>query len=230
MRRRTVRDVMTADVVWVRPTSPFAEIARLLHEAEVRAVPVLDEDRRLLGVVSEADLLPTAAEEGSAPRWWRPRHIRRGRHQPRARGSTAVAADLMTTDVVTVAPDLPLGAAARRMRQQGVSWLPVVDADGRVVGVLGRSDVLSVFLRDDEEIRREIVDDVLKRMLVVDPDRVAVDVRGGVVTLSGELDTHAEVELAELFAERVDGVVGVENRLRAAIDETATEYGIDPLS
>lgn len=221
---------MTADVVSVRPTSPFAEVARLLHEAQVRAVPVLDGSGYLAGVVSEADLLPTTTDEERAPHWWRPRHVHRRHHMPRPRRAGPTAADLMATSVVTVAPDLTIGVAARRMREQGVAWMPVVDAGGHVVGVLSRSDVLSIFLRDDADICREVVDDVLRRMLLVDTTRVAVDVRGGVVTLTGELDTRAEVELAGSFIERVEGVVGVVNRLRAAVDEGAARYGVDPLS
>ncbi|MGI5132843.1 CBS domain-containing protein [Pseudonocardia sp. CA-107938] len=228
MRHATVADVMSTDLVWVRPTSSFAEVARLLHDAEVRAVPVLDDDRHLLGVVSEADLLPTVDADERPPHWWRPRRVRRD-HTPRARGAAPTAADLMSTAVVTAEPDLAVAAAARRMHAEGVRWMPVVDPAGLVVGVLGRSDVLSLFLRDDDEIRREIVEDVLVRMVFVDPARVSVDVRGGVVTLTGELDTGTEVELTQLFTERVDGVVGVVNRLHAAVDEGAAHYGIDPL-
>ncbi|MCY7341178.1 MAG: BON domain-containing protein [Pseudonocardia sp.] len=98
--------------------------------------------------------------------------------------------------------------------------MPVVDADGRMVVVLGRSDLLAVFLRRDGLIRREVVEEVLGRMLVVDPARIAIEVTDGIVTLTGELDTRVDVELAVRFVEHLEGVVGVEERLSCLADHT----------
>jgi len=215
---------MTTDVVAVRPETSFVEVAGLLYTAAVRAVPVLDPDRHLLGVISEADLLVTA-ERGAPDRSER-HHRRRYRWHPgpadKAGGLTAAA--LMTAAVVTVAAETTVAEAARTMRRQHVGWLPVVDDDGVVVGVLGRSDLLSVFLRDDSAIRTEIIDEVLGRMLLVDPSRVTVEVTDGVVTLTGELDTRADAVLAVRFVERLEGVVGVVDQLTYKVDERTADY------
>lgn len=226
MRRSTVADVMTTDVRWVPPDAPFVEVADVLARASVRAVPVLDPGRELLGVVSEADLLVTLERTGTdrPRRWWRPRHVRRGPSTAKVGATTAAA--LMTARVHTVAPGDSVAAAARTMREHGVSWLPVVE-DGRVVGVLGRSDLLAVFHRDDPAIRAE-VDEVLGRILLVDPARITVGVADGVVTLTGELDTRAETELAARLVERVEGVVTVVDRLRFRVVERLADATVVP--
>jgi len=119
----------------------------------------------------------------------------------------------MTAAAVTVTPGTTLASAARTMRERGLSWLPVVDSDGRMAGVLGRSDLLSVFMRDDAAIRAEIVDGVLLETMLIDPARVHVDVTDGVVTMTGRLDTHRDAELAVRFVESVEGVVDIVDRL-----------------
>ena len=229
MRRPVVSEAMSTAVVSVDPQTPFAEIAEIMFRHGFRAVPVLAGDGRLCGVVSEADLMATAARPDplEPARWWRPRHIRHGRVEPKA--GVTMAGGLMSTDVETVSPRTTIAAAARKMAEHRLSWLPVVDAAGKVVGVLSRRDVLSVFLRADEAIRAEVIDDVLARMLLVDPARVAVEVHDGVVTLDGELDTRAEKELAEQFAEQVTGVVAVVNRLRHRVDEIVADVPWAPL-
>jgi CBS-domain-containing membrane protein len=228
MQRSTVADVMTADVRWVPPDATFAEVVDVLADARVRAVPVLDPDRRLLGVVSEADLLVTLERAGDEPRrhWWRPRHVRRGPSAAKAGAATAAA--LMSEPVRTVAPGDPVAAAARTMREHTLSWLPVVDDDGRVVGVLGRSDLLSVFHRGDQEIRAEVVNEVFGRILLVDPSLLTVRVADGIVVLEGELETRADAELAVRFVERVEGVVSVVDLLRYRVDERLADASVLP--
>jgi CBS domain-containing protein len=206
-RRTTVADVMTTAVVAVPPSAPVPEVASTLSEAAVRAVPVVADQGDLLGVISEADLMATiAATEPVERRRWRPRHVHRG--VPVARPGARTAGDLMSAVLVTIDPDATVAAAARLMREQGVNWLPVV-ADSRLVGVLGRSDLLAVFLRSDAAIRTEIVEDVLVGALATDPSRVAVDVVDGVVTLTGELDTRTDAEVAVALTSRTEGVVDV---------------------
>jgi CBS domain-containing protein len=216
-RRTTVADVMTTAVVSVSPSTSVHDVAAALYTAAVRAVPVLDDGGALLGVLSEADLLPAvAATEPSERRWWRPRHIHRG--VPAARPGARTAGELMSAAPITVGPDATVAAAARLMRERGVSWLPVVTGD-RLVGVLGRSDLLTVFLRPDAEIQAEVVHDVLAGTLIVAPSRVAVDVTDGVVTLTGELDTQADAEVALALVHRVEGVVDVVDRLTWQVED-----------
>lgn len=228
VRRSTVADVMSVPVVAVDPDTSFSAVASLLYTAAVRAVPVLDDAGRLLGVVSEADLLVTAerGEPRDDHRWWRPRHVRRP--GPVRKAGATTAAGLMTTPVVTVGADDSVALAARTMREHRLSWMPVVDDGDRVVGVLGRSDLLSVFLRDDEAIRREVVEEVLGRTLLVDPARVEVAVADGVVTLTGELETRADTEAVVHLVERLEGVVGVNDELGYRVDERLADARVAP--
>ena len=229
MRHTTVADVMSTNVISARPRDSFSELAMMLRNAAIRAVPVVDDDGRLQGVVSEADLMAAVAhaEGGDARRLWRPRHIRR--RDPETKAGATTAAELMTTDVETVTPSTRLPAAARTMMDHHLSWMPVCDEGGRVAGVLGRSDVLTVFLRDDASIQAEIVDDVLRRILLVDPAAVAVEVDRGVVTLTGELDTRADAHVAVRLTERIEGVVAVVDHLRYRNDERVTDARAIPM-
>lgn len=228
MRHTTVADVMSTNVISARPQDSFAHLTTLLREAAIRAVPVVDDDGTLLGVVSEADLMAAVARPDGyeARRWWRPRHIRR--QAPESKAGATTAAELMTTVVETVTPATRVSAAARAMLGQHLSWMPVCDEDRRVVGVLGRSDVLTVFVRDDASIRAEIVDDVL-RILLADPTSVLVEVDGGVVTLTGELDTRLDAQVAVRLIERIEGVVAVVDHLRFRTDERVADAGATPM-
>jgi CBS domain-containing protein len=210
-RRTTVADVMTTEVVSVPPYLPVPDVASTLFNARVRAVPVLDDAGDLLGVISEANLMAgvAATDPVERRRWW-PRHVYRG--VPVARPGARTAGELMSAALIAIGPDATVAAAARLMREQGVSWLPVL-ADGRLVGVLGRSDLLVIFLRPDAAIQAEIVQDVLVSALVVDPNRVTVEVTDGVVTLTGELDTRTDAEVAVAHTHGVEGVVDVVDRL-----------------
>jgi CBS-domain-containing membrane protein len=229
VRLSTAADVMSAPAVAVAPGASFASVAELLYTAAVRAVPVLDSDGRLLGVVSEADLLVTAerGDPRESRRWWRPRHVRRP--GPEAKAGATTAADLMTTPVVTIGPDASVARAARTMREHRLSWLPVVDGDDHVVGVLGRSDLLALFLRDDAAIRDEVVTEVFGRMLLVDPAQIAVSVADGVVTVTGKLEKRGDTVTAVRLVERLEGVVGVHDRLSYRIDERLADSRVAPL-
>ena len=229
MRHTTVADVMSTNVISARPQDSFAHLTTLLRGAAIRAVPVVDDDGTLLGVVSEADLMAAVARPDGyeARRWWRPRHVRR--QAPESKAGATTAAELMTTGVETVAPATRVSAAARAMLKHHLSWMPVCDEDRRVVGVLGRSDVLTVFVRDDASIRAEIVDDVLRWILLADPDRVLVEVDGGVVTLTGELDTRMDAHVAVRLIERVEGVVAVVDHLSFRTDERVADASATPM-
>jgi CBS domain-containing protein len=224
---------MTTAVLSVPIDAPFAEVARVLFTGGVRAVPVLDGEDRLLGVVSEGDLLATAERGDPVPGHSGPwQRLLRRRHAAAApgRAGATTAGELMTTPVTTIPPEASVARAARCMREHGLGWLPVVEESGRVVGVLGRSDLLRVFSRADREIRDEVADEVIGRMLLVDPRRIAIDVDHGVVTLEGQLDTRADTEVAVRFVERIEGVVAVVDRLTYHYDERLADTKIAPLA
>jgi CBS-domain-containing membrane protein len=212
----TVRDVMTTDVVTVDRITQYKEIAQLLAEHEVSAVPVLIMGRHVAGVVSEADLL--AAQDQSARRartgrtgvlpWTR----RQVAHHPKL-----TAEELMTKPAITIHPDAPIPRAAAVMRNNHVKRLPVVDPSGKLLGIVSRRDLLSVFLRPDAQIEAE-VRELLTEILFADPATVTVAVHAGVVTLlgqPGEQDHHDLIPVVIRLIWDIDGVVDVVDKLSA---------------
>jgi CBS domain-containing protein len=192
-----VRDVMTTGVVTVRPDTPYRVIAAMFREHRVSGFPVTAADGTVIGVVSESDLLALAA----------------GRHHRghRADGQ-ATAGDLMTCPAVTISPDDPVQTAARVMHSHRLQRLPVVDRDRRLVGIVSRSDVLSVFRRSDEEIRREITQDVIADGFFTDPARFTVAVHNGIVTLEGEPGSAVLGAGIAAQVEHLEGVIAVRDR------------------
>lgn len=232
--KRTVKDLMTTDVVTVHTSTPYKEIVRLLEVSGVSAFPVFDDADRLVGIVSEADLLLKEEHEGG-----KPRRFRRARHHMEHEKAAGVLAwEVMSAPVVTIAPDVSVAAAARTMHAEGVKRLLVVDDVGKLVGIVSRRDLLAVFLRPDEEIRREIVHDVIERRLWLTPEEAHLHVRvtGGVVRLEGQIDRKSTVEILVSLVEGVEGVVAVEEHLSFAEDDSrikplaATPWGLLPYS
>ncbi|MBP0449285.1 CBS domain-containing protein [Kitasatospora sp. RG8] len=208
MRHATVESVMTSPAVLVAPETGFREIVALLAEYDITGVPVVDEDGRPLGIVSEADLLLTlAAQEDPGSLLPAPELPRSGP------GGAVTAADLMTGPAVCTTPGTSVVAAARMMSRHAVKRLPVLDAEGRVSGMVSRGDLLRVFLREDRVIRREIVEEVLGRVEGVSPAEVGVEVDQGRVVLSGTVPEPYLVPIVLNLCRSVDGVVSVTDRL-----------------
>ncbi|MEU7166739.1 CBS domain-containing protein [Streptomyces morookaense] len=207
--QRTVSDVMTQTVVAVSRSAPYKEIARTLAEWKVSAVPVLEGEGRVIGVVSEADLLPKEEFKDSDPA--RFDRLRRIDDLAKAAGSTAE--DLMSTPAVTIHAYATVAEAARAMARKGVKRLPVVDEEGMLAGIVSRSDLLKVYLRDDEEIAREVREEIVARLFRNQEPTVEVHVTEGVVTLSGSLADASMVPLVARLVRAVEGVVNVELRL-----------------
>jgi CBS domain-containing protein len=190
----------------------------LIAEPRVSAVPVLDREGRVLGIVSEADLVlkeeyPAGPPEGRLFQGRRPRIA-----QAKAAGDTA--AELMTSPAVTVGPDASVAEAARLLHRHGIKRLPVVDPAGPLLGILSRADLLKVFLRSDADISREIRQQVLMRAMWMNPDTVVVDVRDGVVTLTGQLERRSLIPITVSLVRGLDGVVEVVDRLTFELDDT----------
>ena len=212
---RRVSDVMTTSVLTVDRITPYQEIDRMLTEHRISGVPVLKMGREVAGVVTEADLL--AAEDETNRRARMASSVGRRRLLRKQPHVSLTAGTLMTAPAVTIGPDATIPAAARLMNTHHIRRLPVVDEDGKLVGIVSRRDLLSVFLRPDADIIHD-VRQVLAEIPVTDPQDVIVTVRHGVVTLTGMMrpepgDSHDLVALALRLIWDVDGVVDVVNKL-----------------
>ncbi|HYT79382.1 MAG TPA: CBS domain-containing protein [Actinomycetota bacterium] len=208
--KHAVEDVMTSKtVVTARESTPFKELVRLMETFGVSAVPIVDAEGRLTGIVSEADLM--LKEQNPDPE----AHLFEGRRRrvEREKATGLVASQLMTWPVFTVGPKARLPEAARIMHEKAVKRLPVVDEEGKVVGIVSRADLLTVFLIPDEEIREEILREVITRTLWIPPDTVRVAVTDGVVMLEGRLELRSLASILVHMVQEVDGVVGVDDKL-----------------
>jgi len=207
-----VKDVMTGEVVAVRRDASFKEMAIRLRQYRVSAFPVIDENRRVIGVVSEADLLAKealAGEHAGIPA--AVTGILHHRDYKKSEGLTA--GELMTHPAVTVRPGDSVEHAARLMYTLQVKRLPVVDAGGYLIGIVSRADLLTVFDRADEEIHAEVVNDVILREFLVDPAMFTVAVADGVVTVRGNPETAELGRKLVTRIRRVQGVVAVRDEL-----------------
>jgi CBS domain-containing protein len=208
---------MTQEVVTVNEHASFKDVAMLIAERRVSAVPVIDQEGRVLGIVSEADLLlKEEFPEGSASR-----RLFQGRRQriDRAKAAGDTAAELMTAPAVTVGPDASIAEAARLLHRHGIKRLPVVDPAGPLLGIVSRADLLKVFLRPDADIAAEVRQHVLMLGMWMDPYTVMVDVRDGVVTLTGPLERRSLIPITVSLVRGLDGVVDVVDQLTFEVDD-----------
>jgi CBS domain-containing protein len=204
-----VEDVMTRNVISLRKYAQYKEIVKVMRSGKFSAFPVLDDHDRVIGMVSEDDLLVKEAYSDSGSRT---RVL--SRHGDKAKAAGLSAAELMHQPPITIEPDATVAEAARLMHARHVKRLPVVDGPTRrLVGIVSRTDLLGIYDRPDEDIRKEILEQVIEAEFVLDRLAFNVTVAGGVVTASGPLPSHA-VALSLLAAIRqVSGVVAVRDRL-----------------
>ena len=191
-----VVDLMTTEVIAVSRDTGLREAARLMFRNRVSGLPVTEPDGTLIGIITEADFLRLEVER-----------------QEGARDQVATVGEVMSIGVVTIRPEMEIYEAAKIMTVQEVKRLPVVDDDNRLLGVISRADIVSIFTRPDDVIEDEIREDLLRRVLFIDPDELGVSVTNGVVALSGEVGTRAEASMLEELTNRLDGVFGVETKL-----------------
>jgi len=191
-----VVDLMTTEVIAVSRDTGLREAARLMFRNRVSGLPITEPDGTLIGIITEADFLRLEVER-----------------QEGARDQAVTVGEVMSIGVVTVRPEMEIYEAAKIMAVQEVKRLPVVDDDNRLLGVISRADIVSIFTRPDDVIEDEIREDLLRRVLFIDPDDLRVSVTNGVVALSGEVGTRAEASMLEELTNRLDGVFGVETKL-----------------
>ncbi|MEW2032764.1 CBS domain-containing protein [Streptomyces roseifaciens] len=209
----TVSDVMTQTVVAVSRAAPFKEIVKTLAQWKVSALPVLEGEGRVVGVVSEADLLPKQQFKDRDPsRLEQMRHL-----DELVKAGAGTAGELMSTPAVTLHGDATLAEAARAMAHRRVKRVPVVDGEGKLVGIVSRSDLLKVYLREDEDIAHEVRREVIGHFFRHRAPTVEAHVKEGVVTLSGTLHDTALVPVMARLVRAVEGVVNVELRLSGPV-------------
>jgi CBS domain-containing protein len=204
-----VRDVMTTSVVSVDRITPYKEIASLLARHNIGGVPVLKLGRHVAGIVTDADLVAASGRtHKTGARSWLSRRP--------ARQQRLTAEQLMASPAITTHPDAPLASAARTMTERRIRQLPVVDANGVLVGIISRRDLLKVFLRPDADISRQ-ARELLADVLPASSDAVTATVQDGVVTLTGLAAAADRDQLQHTVAVLLDldGVVDV-------IDQTGT--------
>ncbi|UXY23528.1 CBS domain-containing protein [Streptomyces cynarae] len=207
-----VSDVMTMAVVAVGRDAPFREIVRTMEQWKVSGLPVLEGDGRVIGVVSEADVLAKEEFRAGVPSLSEPRE----RLSATAKAGGPTAGDLMTTPAITVHPDVTLAQAARIMAVKHIKRLPVVDDEGMLRGIVSRADLLKVFLRSDEDLEEEVRRIVIAPLFPALAHTIHADVRDGVVTLRGRIADSPLISLAARLTRAVEGVVDVECDLTEA--------------
>jgi CBS domain-containing protein len=217
-KHRTVADVMTAKVHVAGPQTPFKLLVRLIEENKISAIPIVDLQGVPVGIVSEADLLQKERrrELESGVDLLHPRR----RRQERAKAEGLVAADLMTSPPLTVSVHSTLTQAARVMADRNVRRLIAVDDRGRIAGIVSRSDLLQIFLRGDEELKQEIVGNLIPSMMLTPEEPITVEVRYNVVTLKGEVDRRSDAQIMTRLTRELDGVVEVVDELKFRWDDT----------
>jgi CBS domain-containing protein len=208
----TVGDVMTTRVIAVKRAAGYKEICGVLRQYRVSACPVINDDEKVVGVVSEADLLYKVADPSP------PMGLIRLRWKlgEESKVNAVTAGQLMTTPAISIQPAIPVQVAAQVMQERRIRRLPVVGLGGLLIGIVSRSDLLSVYERPDSEVRNEVVCEILAGEFELNPAEFEVTVASGVVTLAGPI---ARLQTAlELLARvrHAAGVVAVRDRLMVA--------------
>jgi CBS-domain-containing membrane protein len=201
----TVGDVMTTSVVALREDADYKDIVNVLRRYRVSACPVIDETGRVIGLVSEADLLCKETDPdypvGLERLNWRV-------HQE-TKANALTAEQLMTSPAVAIHPWAPVQEAAREMEQRQIKRLPVVDQEDRLVGIVTRSDVLRVYERPDREILDDVIEVMRGEEFGLNPDNFDVSVSSGIVMIEGRVD-RSDTALRLLARVRhSEGVVGI---------------------
>ncbi|GGR96578.1 hypothetical protein GCM10010269_39290 [Streptomyces humidus] len=216
-----VSDVMTRTVAAVGRGAAFKEMVQLMQDWRISALPVIEGEGRVVGVVSEADLLPKEEFRDSDP----DRRTQLRRLADLAKAGAVTAGELMTSPALTVRPDTTLAQAARTMARAKVKRLPVVDELGLLQGVVSRADLLKVFLRTDEEIAEEVRREVVSYLFPTPASDVRVEVADGVVKLVGQVRDLSLVPVAARLIRAVEGVVDVDFDLARRAEPTGRADG-----
>ena len=225
-----VDQVMTKSVLTVRPETPSTEVGRILVERGISGLPVCDVDGKVLGVVSEGDLLvreaghwsdATANGKKEARKDGKGRLKRRGKTDTKVRGKAdaRTAGEAMTSPALTIEPFRAIRAVAEIMIEKRINRLPVVDADGRLLGIVSRADLVRAFVRTDAQLVESIRKEVIIREMWLDPDKFEVSVEHGVATVKGTVIKRSTAEVIARLLAMVPGVVSAVTEITWDIDD-----------
>lgn len=217
-----VQDLMTKDVFIVAPETSLKDVAAMLVEHGISGMPVCDPEGRVLGVVSEADIVVKAGGGLGRSSGLLGRLANRRENEGR-KANARTAGEAMTAPAITVGPLSSTYGAARLMVEHAVNRLPVVQGE-KLVGIVTRADLVRAFDRSDAEIAREIREDVIVRTALLQPGLVGVDVEQGEVTLEGEVERRSDARVIESLSARVPGVVGVTSKVTWRVNDQTRKY------
>lgn len=218
-----VKELMTTEVRTVTPETPLKEVASILAGGGISGLPVCDGDGRVVGVVSEADILykeQARRRRRSGPFAW---FTDAAAYDAVVKGAARSAGETMSEPPVTIGPERSVAEAARLMIERGVNRLPVVRGE-ELVGIVTRADLVRAFTRSDGEIAAEIREEILKRALWIEPETISVEVADGEVTLAGQLEGRSDAELLRTLVGRVPGVVAVHSEVGWRVDDTGRTF------
>jgi CBS domain-containing protein len=218
---QSVEQVMTTSVITVTAATPINEVARLLVEHRISGLPVVDADGRVVGVVSEGDILVREAGRHAPSRRPLARLFPSGRGPKgeQAKVEARTAGEMMTSPALTIEPFRAIRAAAEIMTVNKVNRLPVVDAEGRLLGIVTRADLVRAFVRTDEELVEQIRIELLARSMWLDPDKFGVTVQHGAAKVTGAVQKRSTAEIIARFLALVPGVVSAETDISWEIDD-----------
>jgi CBS domain-containing protein len=218
------RDVMSTSVMTLPPDAPLATAAGMLAKRGVSGAPVVDGEGKLLGMVTETDLLRRLAAVEDRPRSWVAGLFASAQDQADrfARTHGRRARDVMTTQLETVAPETSVEHVARVLEEKKIRRVPVVE-DGKLVGLVSRADLLRALLVEpgtakadapDERIRRDL-QQAMREQPWVDTYFLFPEVKDGVVTYYGFCRSDAVKRALRVLAEGVPGVKDVKMETEA---------------
>ncbi|MBC6463068.1 CBS domain-containing protein [Actinomadura sp. HBU206391] len=211
-----VNDVMTTEVVAVQEKTSFKDIVDLMYRQHVNAFPVLDSTGQVRGVVSQSDLLFKESDPDVGEEF----HLSPERRREQRKATGTIAADVMTSPVITVSASATVEEAARSMRRHKVGQLPVIDVlSGRLIGIVSRADVLAVYRRPDADIRQDVLSQVIGQESGMDPERFEVGVEDGRVIVKGKVDDRSQIAPLMHAIRHVEGVVSAQARLGYEADD-----------
>ena len=217
------KDIMTVNVISVSADAPVHEVVRLLLKHRISAVPVVDGARKVVGIVSEGDLLrPEGVSRAGAQRPWWLEAVFAGQTMTYEQAHGRTAGAVMTPNVITVDEDTPLNEIAELLERHHIKRVPVL-SDGRLAGIVSRANLLHGLASTivdhhepgaakDRQLREKLVKILLDKQ-ELDTVLVNVTVNDGNVRLWGMVENTDQASAAESTAKMLPGVKSVENNL-----------------